>query len=95
MKRPVLEYCYKNDELGDPMVNEYHILAMDYATEDELKLIAEYSLKINQILSDYLKEVNIDLKDFKLEFGRSDCACGRDFARYLPFLGFGKRRKTG
>ena len=72
MKRPVLEYCYKNDELGDPMVNEYHILAMDYATEDELKLIADYSLKINQILSDYLKEVNIELIDFKLEFGKTE-----------------------
>ena len=43
MKRTVLEYCYKDDELGDPMVNEYHILAMEYATKEELDLIAQYS----------------------------------------------------
>lgn len=66
----VLEYCYKNDELGDPMVNEYHILAMKFATREELDKIADYSLKINQILSAYLKDLNIELIDFKLEFGK-------------------------
>jgi phosphoribosylaminoimidazole-succinocarboxamide synthase len=71
MKRTVLEFCYKCDELGDPMVNEYHILAMEYATEAELKLISEYSLKINRILTDYLKDAGIELIDFKLEFGRT------------------------
>lgn len=71
MSRTVLEYCYKDDELGDPMINDYHILAMNFATEEELKLISEYSLQINQILSDYLKEVNIELIDFKLEFGKT------------------------
>ena len=71
MKRTVLEYCYKNDDLGDPMVNEYHIFAMEYATPEELKLIADYSLKINQVLSDYLKDLNIELIDFKLEFGKT------------------------
>ena len=70
LRRTVLEYCYKNDDLGDPMVNEYHILALDLATEEELKKIAELSFKINEILTDYLKEVNIELIDFKLEFGR-------------------------
>lgn len=70
MKRTVLEYCYKNDDLGDPMINEYHILAMDFATEKELELIANYSLKINEILSAYLKDLNIELIDFKLEFGK-------------------------
>lgn len=69
--RTVLEYCYKNDDLGDPMVNEYHILAMNYATKEELDLIAEYSLKINRLLSDYLKDLNIELIDFKLEFGET------------------------
>ena len=72
MSRPVLEFCYKDDALGDPMVNEYHILAMNYCTEEELKLIADYSLKINQILGDYLKECNIELIDFKLEFGKTN-----------------------
>ena len=71
MKRTVLEYCYKNDDLGDPMVNEYHILAMGWATKEELDLIASYSFKINQVLSDYLKEANIELIDFKLEFGKT------------------------
>ena len=74
MRRTVLEFCYKDDALGDPMVNDYHILAMEYATEEELDIISDYSLKINRILSDYLKEVNIELIDFKLEFGKtSDC----------------------
>lgn len=71
MKKTVLEYCYKDDALGDPMVNEYHIAAMAWATEDEMRLIAEYSLKINELLRGWLKEVNIDLVDFKLEYGRT------------------------
>lgn len=71
MKSTVLEFCYKNDELGDPMVNEYHILAMDFATKEEIDLIAKYSFKINDILSNYLKAVNIELIDFKLEFGKT------------------------
>ena len=70
--RTVLEFCYKNDDLGDPMVNDYHILAMGWATEEELKLISDYSLKINQVLSDYLAEAGIELIDFKLEFGKTD-----------------------
>lgn len=71
MKRPVIEYCYKDDELGDPMVNEYHILAMEYCTKQELDLIAEYALKVNSFLIDYLSKVNIELVDFKLEFGKT------------------------
>lgn len=71
MRRTVIEYCYKDDELGDPMVNEYHIAAMGWATDDEVKLIASYSLRINELLSAYLKDLNIELIDFKLEFGRT------------------------
>lgn len=71
LKKTVLEYCYKDDMLGDPMVNEYHILAMEFATKEELDLIANYSLKINEILTNYLKDVNIELIDFKLEFGKT------------------------
>lgn len=67
----VLEYCYKNDELGDPMVNAYHIQAMGFATKEEMDQIAEYALRIDRILGDYLKEVNIALIDFKLEFGKT------------------------
>ena len=70
MKKTVLEFCYKDDALGDPMVNEYHILAMEWCTKEELGLIAKYALKVNEALSAYLKEVNIQLIDFKLEFGK-------------------------
>ena len=68
--RTVLEYCYKDDDLGDPMVNEYHILAMGWATDEELATIAKYAFKVNEVLTEYLKEVNIELIDFKLEFGK-------------------------
>ena len=70
MKKTVLEYSYKNDELGDPMINEYHIFAMEFATKEELELIAGYSMKINSILSTYLADLGIELIDFKLEFGK-------------------------
>ena len=71
MAKTVLEFCYKDDELGDPMVNEYHIAAMGWATEAELATICRYSLKVNQVLTDYLADLNIELIDFKLEFGRT------------------------
>ena len=71
MKKPVLEYCYKCDELDDPMVNDYHILAMEYCTETELKTIADLAFKINDYLVKFFKEVNVDLVDFKLEFGKT------------------------
>ena len=71
LKKTVIEYCYKNDDLGDPMVNEYHIAAMGWATEEEVKLIAGYSLKINKLLSKFMKQSNIELIDFKLEFGKT------------------------
>ena len=70
LKTTVLEFCYKDDALGDPMVNEYHIYAMGLATKEEISLISEYALKINGFLIDYLKDLNIELVDFKLEFGR-------------------------
>lgn len=67
----VLEYCYKDDALGDPMVNEYHILAMGWATKEEIDKIADYSFKVNKFLTEYLKDLNIELIDFKLEFGKT------------------------
>lgn len=70
LERTVLEFSYKNDALGDPMINDYHALAMNLATEEELKKIADMSFAINKILGEYLKESNIELIDFKLEFGR-------------------------
>ena len=71
MKKTVLEYCYKCDELNDPMVNDYHILAMEYCTKEELDTIASMSFKINEFLKAYFKSINVDLIDFKLEFGKT------------------------
>ena len=72
MRSTVLEYCYKDDALGDPLVNDSHIFALGVATREELDLIASYALKINQLLTDYLKDLNIELIDFKIEFGKTD-----------------------
>ncbi len=66
----VLEYCYKDDELGDPMINDYHIFAMNLATKQELAIISDYSFQVNEFLTEYLKDLGIELIDFKLEFGR-------------------------
>lgn len=70
MGKTVLEFCYKDDDLGDPIVNEYHIMAMEWCTKEELDLISKYALKVNDILTAYLKDLNIELIDFKLEFGK-------------------------
>ena len=70
LKTPVLEFSYKNDDLGDPMVNDYHILAMGLATREELDQIAEMSFAINKMMVEFFKSVNVDLIDFKIEFGR-------------------------
>ncbi len=66
----VLEYCYKDDELGDPMINDYHIFAMNLATKQELAIISDYSFQVNEFLTEHLKDLGIELIDFKLEFGR-------------------------
>ncbi len=70
LNKTVLEYCYKDDDLGDPMINEYHIATLDLATPTELELIADYSLRINDYMSEFLKDAGIELIDFKLEYGR-------------------------
>ncbi|MDF2500473.1 MAG: purC [Anaerosporomusa subterranea] len=69
LSRPVLEMYYKNDELGDPLINEYHIYAMGLAQPEQVAKMAEYALKINSILGEYLKDKKLELIDFKLEFG--------------------------
>lgn len=68
---PVLEFSYKNDELGDPMINDYHALAIKLATKEEIETIKELTFKINDILIEFFKGIGIDLVDFKLEFGRT------------------------
>lgn len=68
---PTLEFCYKNDALGDPMVNDYHILACGWATREELKTINQYAFQINTFLLDFFKSIHVDLVDFKIEFGKT------------------------
>lgn len=70
LKCTIIEYSYKKDELGDPLINDYYIRAMGLATDEEMKKIHEYAFKVNDILSEYLKELGVELIDFKLEFGR-------------------------
>lgn len=65
----VVEMYYKNDDLGDPLINQYHIRALGLATEEQVATMEQYALKINDILTAYLKEKNLELIDFKLEFG--------------------------
>ena len=70
LQHTVLEFSYKNDELGDPMINEYHAYAMGLCTPEELKTISDMAFKVNDFRVDYFKKRNVDLIDFKLEFGR-------------------------
>ena len=66
----VLEFSYKNDDLGDPLINDYHALAMELATPEEIETIKNMAFKVNEIMKEFFKTLNIDLIDFKLEFGR-------------------------
>ncbi len=67
---PILEFCYKEDKLGDPMINEYHIRALNFATDDEVAKIKTMVFKINDAMREFFSALNIELIDFKLEFGR-------------------------
>lgn len=67
---PTLEFSYKNDDLGDPFINDYYALALDLATKEEIDTIAKYAFKVNAFMLDFFKKINIDLIDFKIEFGR-------------------------
>ena len=67
---PILEIDYKSDPLDDPLVNNYHILALGLATQEEIDTIASMALKIDQLMIDFFKKCNVELVDFKLEFGR-------------------------
>ncbi len=68
---PILEFSYKNDDLGDPFINDYYALALGLATKEELDTIAEYAFKVNAFMLDFFKGLNIDLIDFKIEFGKT------------------------
>ena len=67
---PTIEFSYKNDELHDPLINEYHALALKLATKEEIDKIKEMAFKINDVLKEYFLSLNVKLVDFKLEFGR-------------------------
>ena len=69
MAKTVLEFCYKDDALGDPMINDYHIAAINLATEAQVEAIKAMAFKINDILVAYFIERGLKLIDFKLEFG--------------------------
>lgn len=66
----IFEICYKNDELGDPLINDYHAVALGLTTFQELKTIYDTTAKINEILKQFFLKQNIKLIDFKIEFGR-------------------------
>ena len=70
LQNPILEFSYKNDSLGDPMINNMQITALGLATEKELDIISQMALKINELLKTFFWERNIILVDFKIEFGR-------------------------
>lgn len=69
LKTTVFELSYKNDELGDPLINDYHAIALGFATEDELHTIYKMTAKINDVLKEFFMKQGIRLIDFKLEFG--------------------------
>ena len=68
---PTLEFSYKNDDLGDPLINTCHALALKLATKEEIALIEKYTFMVNDLLKGFMKEIGIDLVDFKLEFGKT------------------------
>ncbi|MBR2623153.1 MAG: phosphoribosylaminoimidazolesuccinocarboxamide synthase [Clostridia bacterium] len=68
---PTIEFSYKNDDLGDPLLNEYHALALGLATKDEIALVKSMAFKINEVLKEYFKKLNVTLVDFKIEFGKT------------------------
>ena len=67
---PTIEFSYKNDELGDPLINSYHALALGLATREEIETIKKLAFRVNEVMKEYFKGLNVDLVDFKLEFGR-------------------------
>ena len=69
-KAPTIEFSYKNDDLGDPLINDYFAIALDLATREEIDIITKYAFKVNEVLKAYFMEANIELVDFKIEFGR-------------------------
>lgn len=70
LKAPTLEFSYKNDDLGDPFINDYYALGLGLATKEEIDDITKYAFKVNEFMLGFFKNIGIDLIDFKIEFGR-------------------------
>lgn len=70
LDEPIFELCYKNDEYGDPMLNEDHAVAMKLASREEIAFLKEQTLKINELMKEFFLKTNLKLVDFKLEFGK-------------------------
>ncbi|GAA3657840.1 phosphoribosylaminoimidazolesuccinocarboxamide synthase [Asaccharospora irregularis] len=70
LDEPIFEICYKNDEYGDPLLNDDHAVAMKLATREELKFLKEETLKINELMKEFFLKMNLKLVDFKIEFGK-------------------------
>ena len=68
---PTFELSYKNDDLGDPLMNEYHAIALKLATREEIELIKSMTFKVNEVMKQYFDTLNVTLVDFKLEFGKT------------------------
>lgn len=71
LSAPVIEFYFKNDKLGNPMINEYHLYAFGYSNQDEVRTIQRLAAKVNAVLRNFFERRNFKLVDFKLEFGRS------------------------
>ena len=94
---PIFDLCYKNEDLCDPIINDYHAIALGLLTEDELKEIYSQTKRINEILVPVFSNVGIELIDFKIEFGRlpqGDYSRGRDQSGQCTVLGPPDPRKT-
>ena len=68
---PTIEFSYKNDDLGDPLINEYHALALKLASKEEIEQIKKYAFAVNDVLKAFCSECGVTIVDFKLEFGRT------------------------
>ena len=70
-EQPTIEFSYKNDDLGDPLINDYHAMALKLATADEIETIKKMAFKVNEVMKAYFGTLNVTLVDFKLEFGKT------------------------
>ena len=72
LAEPIFEFSYKNDDYGDPLINDDHVVAMQLATREEIAYIRKQTLQINRLLQEFFLQFNLRLVDFKIEFGKTD-----------------------